>query len=274
MKKTLLVMAMAIALVLGLMSAALANNGNGRGSAPDRTEQSNSLVSESEALTVSEVTPEVGDPNADNFDDQFIYYNVAFEESTFSNWVYREPSRIGSENHTAEFEDEISWDAFWYGVSSPPEIQDEIVHDGTVWQYFETDGGWRHLKADFAVNDFGHGLLSDVNGAAPEGVFGDIEWTTARGVDLRSTFSTAQGKVVTTTVETGTTRSIEVDCTIIDGDEVFLSGTNNEDDPAIFYARGGDDPGIGQWTNPAGRTCNDQWVGNGTFNDGFVEFGE
>lgn len=267
-----------VAMTIGLTAPAVANNGNGQGNAPERGNTSETLGFHENAdpLAIEEVRPEVADPTRGNFDEQFIYYRVLHEEVTYSNRLYRETSRLDG---NFEFGEGTS-DRFWFGVSGPDTsgVQHEIVHDGVAVQYFREANAWRSLTASFSENDFGHGLLTDVNGEGPNGVFGDVSWSPSTGPnegdEIRSTFSTAQGRVVTTNATKETVQSIEVDCTRIDGDEVFLGGTNQDGDPVVIYIRGGDNPAFNQWANsPHGKDCEAGWNSPSTFNEGFIEFG-
>lgn len=100
------------------------------------------------------------DPDQDNFDEKFTYYRVDHDQGPFSQLVYREPARLGPENHCLG---SGSYDSFWFGVSAPGDdgIQHEITHEGKVSLYFqETDGDWKSLIAQFD----GKGNLLRVNG--------------------------------------------------------------------------------------------------------------
>ncbi len=153
------VLLLAVLLAIGmLMPPALAANDRGQGNDPDRRARSNSLIAGSEPLDVSEVQEQSSDSNADNFEATFNFYRVTYEEISYDTWVYREPNRIGSDNHVVEGLGGATSNRFWYGVTERDEdgVQHEIVHDGTIWQYFETSQGWRHLKAEFDEGELLH----------------------------------------------------------------------------------------------------------------------
>lgn len=140
-----------------------AQNGNGQGASPDR---GNSLRSVAEPVDLEEgdVEVEQSDPSASNFEEEFTFYKVAFEEITYDKWVYREAARLGGDNFVAD--SPSTSDAFWYGVSSPDgnDIQHEISHKGQVTQYFVTDDEVKSLTAQFN----GQGELLHVNGVSPQ----------------------------------------------------------------------------------------------------------
>lgn len=152
-------------LLLALMAVpAVANNGKGQGT-PDRVNKGNSLVSKAEPVEGVEVTARSADSEMANFDEEFTYYRVDFDEVVYSTWVYREPARLGGKNTVAELPDAGAASAFWYGVSAPDAdgIQHPVGHDGKVIQYFETEDGWRSLSAEFSEGELVH-----VNGVAAE----------------------------------------------------------------------------------------------------------
>lgn len=163
MKRTL-ILAMAVVMALGMTGTALAQ-GQGKGKGPsDRAERGNSLVAISEPAEIESVTAQTSNPDAVNFEDEFTFYRVDFEPVEYDRWVYREPSRLGSDNHVAGSPDATA-SAFWFGVTGPDAdgIQHEIVHDGTVWSYYVDDeGSVKHLQAEFS-----DGELLHVNGVQP-----------------------------------------------------------------------------------------------------------
>lgn len=127
------------------------------------------LVSRSEPLDVTSVTEQPSDPTRSNFDDEFTFWRVDFEEVTFHDrWVYREPVRLGGgENFVLDGLGGSTVDAFWYGVSVPDEdgVHHDIDHTGRVTSYYETaPDRWRSLAAQFNGR---HELLR-VNGVEPE----------------------------------------------------------------------------------------------------------
>lgn len=153
--KKVVVTALATVLALSAFGgAALANNGKG-----------NSARSVAEPVEITSVEAEVSDPDAANFDDEFTYYTVRFEEIEYDTWTYREPVRLGG---NGDFVDETGGtaDAFWFGVTAPDEdgIQTEIEHKGQVSMYYETeDGDVYSIIAQFN----GKGELLHVNGVEP-----------------------------------------------------------------------------------------------------------
>lgn len=157
-----LVLAMSTMMVLGMLAGpALANNGKGP---PDRdAPRGNSLISVSEPVELEpgDVEVQTSDPGADNFEEAFDYY-VVRHGIDYDNAVYREPGRLGGDNFELAAS---SVGSYWFGVSGPDEdgVQSEIVHDGTVWVYFDTGDGWQHLKLEFA-----DGELLSANGVSPE----------------------------------------------------------------------------------------------------------
>ena len=156
MKKIITVMALVIALALSTLAPALANNGNGQG---------NSARSIATPAEITSVTAETSDPEATNFEEEFTYYVVRFEEIEHVQWTYREPARLGGQNHDVGWEG--TSDAFWFGVSAPDDdgIQHEILHRGQVSMYYETAGGDVYsIVAQFN----GKGELLHVNGVSPE----------------------------------------------------------------------------------------------------------
>jgi hypothetical protein len=261
--------ALALVLAFGLMAApAFANNGNGKGNAPDRVNTNETLGfhERAEAVEVSEVRAEVADPTRANFNEQFIYYRVTYEEITYESHLYREVNRL---NGNFEFGAGTS-SRFWYGVTGPDTdgIQHQVVHDGLVVQYFRTDEGWKHLTATFE-----EGRLVDVNDVKPEGAYGDLTWSPSAGpnvgVEIHSTFSTAQMRVVTTSL--GTTRSINLGCAVIEDDEIWMGGTNDLGQPVVFYVKGGEEPIFNQWTNsPHGSDCGARWSSASDFGEGYI----
>lgn len=135
-------------------------------SAKASPEKGNSMRSEAQPVTVTSVEAEVSDPSASNFEEEFTYYVVRFEDVEFDKWMYREPARLGGgENHVAEFS--TTWDAFWFGVTAPDSegIQHKINHKGQATQYFmDTEGNVYSLTAQFN----GKGELLHVNGVPLE----------------------------------------------------------------------------------------------------------
>ncbi len=128
--------------------------------------QGNSARSVAEPATITSVEAEVSNPGAGNFDEEFTYYVVRFEEIDHVHWTYREPSRLGGNNHSVAWEG-LS-DAFWFGVSAPDinGIQHEIEHKGQVSMYYETeDGDVYSIIAQFN----GKGELLSVNGVKFDG---------------------------------------------------------------------------------------------------------
>lgn len=138
-----------------------AQNGNGQGASPDR---SNSLRSVAEPVEVNSIEKNTSDKTDENFDEEFTFYKVTFEETAYDKWVYREAARLGGDNFVADDPDTSS--AFWYGVSAPDGngVQHEINHKGQVTQYFVTDDGVKSLTAQFN----GQGELLHVNGVSPQ----------------------------------------------------------------------------------------------------------
>jgi hypothetical protein len=269
MRKALKV-AFALVLAFGLMAGpAFANNGNGKGNAPDRANTNETLGfhERAEAVEVSEVRAEVADPTRANFDEQFIYYRVSYEEVTYENHLYREVNRLDG---NFEFGAGTS-SRFWFGVTGPDAdgIQHQTVHPtGKAVQYFRTDEGWKHLTATFE-----DGRLVDVNGVEPEGAYGDLTWSPSAGpnvdVEIHSTFSSAQKRVVTTSLDT--TRSIDLICTEFDDNEVWMGGTNDLGQAVVFYVKGGEEPIFNQWTSsPHGSDCDARWSGESDFGDGYI----
>lgn len=146
-----LVAVLALTLFAG---AAFANNGKG-----------NSARSVAEPAVITEVSAEVADPSAGNFEEEFTYYVVRFEEINHTDWTYREPARLGGNGDFI-----TPWvgasSAFWFGVTSPDDngIQHEIDHKGQVSMYYTTaDGEIVSIIAQFN----GKGELQHVNGVAP-----------------------------------------------------------------------------------------------------------
>lgn len=163
-KTRTLTTALALALALGMMAGpSLADQSDGQGE-PDRADSGNSLSSESEPLRVIEVLEQTSDPSQGNFEEEFTFYKVTYQEVSYDTWVYREPARLGGDNFVLEGLDATS-NSFWYGVSAPDEngIQHEIVHQGQAIQYFDTSDGWESLTAQFD-----NGELLDVNGVEPQ----------------------------------------------------------------------------------------------------------
>jgi hypothetical protein len=143
-----------------LAGAALANNGNGHANG-----KGNSARSVAEPAVITSVEAEVSNPDADNFDEEFTYYVVRFEDIDHVGWTYREPARLGGNGDVS-----MDWDAtsgaFWFGVSAPDAdgIQHEIGHKGQASMYYETeDGDVYSIVAQFN----GKGELLHVNGVAP-----------------------------------------------------------------------------------------------------------
>jgi hypothetical protein len=154
-----LVAVLALTMVAG---AALANNGNGNGNGNG---QGNSARSVAEPVEVTSVEAEVSNPEAGNFEDEFTYYVVRFEEVDHVSWTYREPVRLGGDGDVVQ-DWEATSDAFWFGVTAPDEngIQSEVEHKGQVSMYFESeDGNVYSIIAQFN----GKGELKHVNGVAP-----------------------------------------------------------------------------------------------------------
>jgi hypothetical protein len=152
-----LVAILAMTLVAG---AAMANNGNGHANG-----KGNSARSVAEPAVITSVEAEVSDPGATNFEEEFTYYVVRFEEINHTEWTYREPTRLGGNGDVS-----MDWDgtssAFWFGVSAPDAngIQHEIEHKGQVSMYYETeDGAVYSIIAQFN----GKGGLLHVNGVKP-----------------------------------------------------------------------------------------------------------
>ena len=129
------------------------------------THRGNWIRGQAEDVEVTSVVKETSDPDASNFEEEFDYYVVHFEEQTYDTYVYREPARLGGGNFVSEYDNYVTSSAFWYGVTGQDSegIQHEIVHDGQVIQYFETKDGWTELTAKFD-----DGELIDVNGVEPE----------------------------------------------------------------------------------------------------------
>jgi hypothetical protein len=265
--------ALALVLAFGLMAApAFGNNGNGKGNAPERANTTETLGfhERAEAVNVTEVRAEVADPTKVNFDDQFIYYRVTYEEVTYENHLYREVNRLDG---NFEFGAGTS-SRFWYGVSGPDEdgIQHQVVHDGTVVQYFRTEEGWKHLTATFE-----DGRLLEINDKEPEGAYGDVIWTPSSGpnvgVEILSTFSTEQGRVVTFNSATEVRRSIDLECVEPEENngrtELWLSGTDQDDNRVGMYVRGGDEPIFNSWANED-LTCGHRWSGESSFLEGYI----
>lgn len=146
-----LVAVLALTLFAG---AAFANNGKG-----------NSARSVAEPAVITEVSAEVADPSASNFEEEFTYYVVRFEDIDHAEWTYREPVRLGG-NGDVSMEWNATSSAFWFGVTAPDGdgIQHEIKHKGQVSMYYETaDGDVYSIIAQFN----GKGELKHVNGVAP-----------------------------------------------------------------------------------------------------------
>lgn len=141
-----------------------ANNGNGQGGSSDR---GNSYASEADPLEVTEVTEQTSDPGQSNFEEEFTFYRVTYEEVTYDEWVYREPARLGGSNFTLSGLDNATSDRFWYSISAADSdgVQHEIAHQGRVTQYFvnEDEDEVRSLTAQFN----GQGELQHVNGVTP-----------------------------------------------------------------------------------------------------------
>jgi hypothetical protein len=135
--------------------------GQGQGSQPDKAHRGNSLSSEATPIDDVEIEVEQSNPEANNFDEEFTYYVLRYEEIAYDRYVYREPARLGGQNTVTDYTGEQTSSAFWFGVSGPGEdgIQDQIVHDGKVTQYYQTEDGWKSLVAEF-----NGGELLSVNG--------------------------------------------------------------------------------------------------------------
>lgn len=147
MKKTMLVIAMVSAMALSTMAPAMAKG--------------NSARSEATPAEITSVVAETSDPGAANFEEEFTYYVIRFEEIDHVQWTYREPARLGGKNHEAEWASTST--AFWFGVTAPDGdgIQHEIAHKGQVNMYYETpDGDIYSITAQFN----GKGDLLHVNG--------------------------------------------------------------------------------------------------------------
>lgn len=132
-----------------------------------RNGRGNSKRSAAMPVEVTSVTAETADPEADNFEEEFTFYTVRFEDvSDVTEYTYREPARLGG-NGDVTVGATGSFDSFWFGVSGPGAdgVQNEIVHKGQVSIYYETDDGdVRSLVAQFD----GNGELRSVNGVTPE----------------------------------------------------------------------------------------------------------
>lgn len=156
-----LVAVLALTLFAG---AALANNGNGNGNG-HANGQGNSARSVAEPATIASVEAQASNPEAGNFEEEFTYYVVRFDDIDHIEWTYREPVRLGGNGDVS-----MNWDAtsnaFWFGVSAPDNdgIQHEVKHKGQVSMYYETaDGDVYSVIAQFN----GKGELKHVNGVAP-----------------------------------------------------------------------------------------------------------
>lgn len=175
MKRMISMLAMAL-MALGLMAGAVmadehpgAGEGSDQATPPDHATQSggqtqyqgNSLAARAEPVADVNVTVLESDPDKDNFEEEFTYYRVDYEEVTYDTWVYREPSRL-DEDFVLEDLDGATSSTFWFGVSAPGSsgVQHAITHNGEVTQYFEVDDGkWKSLTAEFS-----DGELQTVNG--------------------------------------------------------------------------------------------------------------
>lgn len=152
---------------LGLVGVtpALADDHDSPDTPPGATNaHGNWIRGQADDVTVTEVLERTADPEASNFEEEFTFWRVTFEEQTYDTWVYREPSRLGGGNFVLDNLSGATSDRFWYGVTAPDGdgIQHEIVHDGQAIQYFETPNGWTELTAKFD-----DGELEDVNGVEP-----------------------------------------------------------------------------------------------------------
>ena len=150
-RRLLGVVVLVATLALSTTSPALAGN-------------SNTMVSTSKPLVVTQVLTQYAHPDASNFDEEFTYDVVRFEPVVSERFLYREPARLGGETYDVP-RTLGPMDSFWFGVSrNDGGIQQPIVHKGTAWVYVLTeDGTTRHLKAEFSDS----GELLRVNGVAP-----------------------------------------------------------------------------------------------------------
>ena len=144
-----------IALLFALTAAtATILPASARGGAADR---GNSLKSESVPAEIISVETKVSDWNASDF----TYYVVSFKNIDDNvQWTYREPARIGGQNHSVKWSG--SANAFWFGVTGPGGSQ--IEHKGQVNMYYETADKTYSITAQFN----GQGELLHVNGVQPE----------------------------------------------------------------------------------------------------------
>ncbi|MDG5821807.1 hypothetical protein [Natronococcus sp. A-GB7] len=109
-----------------------------------------------------EIEVEESNPEASNFEEEFTYYVVRYDEIVYGRYVYREPARLGGQYNVTDYPDEQTSSAFWFDVSGPrleDGIQSRIVHNGKVTQYYRTEDGWKSLVAEFE-----DGELLSVNG--------------------------------------------------------------------------------------------------------------
>lgn len=152
--------------VLGVTPAVVRGQGPPEHPPGATNDRGNWIRGRAEELNVTEVLEQTANPSAPNFEEAFTFYRVTYGDVTFDTWVYREPARLGGGNFVLENLGGLTQNRSWLGVSAPDGdgIQHEIVHQGQVSQYFETDDGWMSLIAQFD----GHGDLQEVNGVSPE----------------------------------------------------------------------------------------------------------
>ncbi len=149
-----------LALVLAMMvQPAMAQPGNGNGPGPDK---GNSL--RAQATPVEIAADDVTAQMCANGEDVAFYaidHNLGDEHGVADNIVWRETVRLGGENEQYG-QQQGEWNTLYLGVSGP-ECGD-IQHTGQVSVYYEFDGEWYSIVAQFNED----GELQWVNGVAFE----------------------------------------------------------------------------------------------------------